>query len=118
MRSLWIIPALLLAGCATAPLTPTTVNPTLTQLNNNAMCVVAAANGDCSIPCVATATTGACANLPATATVQDNQAALTACIASGALGKVGNQFAAIKMGFCGVTPPVVTIVPPGMATKP
>jgi hypothetical protein len=79
---IWIL-ALLLSGCSgLTTLTPdTTVDPQLTDATNIGLCLLRAANGDCSTPCppsVAAATS--CAYLTATATVTQDKQAIPQCV--------------------------------------
>jgi len=117
MKKIFVL-SFLLAGCATAPLTPTSVNPGLTNITNTAMALVAAASGDCSVPIASVTGVGtACANLPATATTADNQMAFQNCVAAAAGSRIGNQIAMVKVGLCGLPQPMVSVPVPAAPAK-
>ena len=83
MKTVLITLALLLAGCSgLTTLTPdTTVDPQLTDATNIGLCLLRAANGDCSSPCPASvATATSCSYLTATATVTQDKQAIPQCV--------------------------------------
>jgi hypothetical protein len=106
--------AVLLAGCATTPLTPSSVNPAVTQATNAVLCLARASSGDCTKPCLAP-TLAACNDLPATATVADAQTALQACFLAAAEARGYSAIAAAQAALCArpvIPQPVVPLPPP------
>ena len=117
MKTLIAMCALFATGCAS--LEPTAVNPAVNQVTNNAMALVAASSGDCSVP-ISTSTTGvACANVPSTSTVASTGAAFEGCVAAAAGSRVSAQAVALKAALCsGQTVPAAPVVVTVPAAKP
>jgi len=116
MKTLLLACFLLLAGCAGAPLTPTTVSPPVTDATNALKCLILAQSGQCSAPCPApTSSTAACAYLPdATASVNDNVNSIGPCALSAAAQPVAQAVAGIQTTLClraGKTVGTVTTAP-------
>ncbi len=118
---------LILAGCASAPLTPTTVNPTATDATNALMCLIRAQNGDCAAPCPVPPAGSACAYLDRnTATLNDDLTAIAPCAMSAGQQPVVAAVAGIQTTLCvkagkavgTVTPAASVTVPPATAIGP
>lgn len=116
--------AILLAGCAGAPIIPSTVSPPVTDATNALKCLILAQNGVCDAPCpLPASSTVACAYLPdATATVNDNVSSIGPCALSAASTPVAAAVAGIQTTLCAkagktVRPIVVAPVTPP-AVKP
>ena len=99
--------ALLLSGCAFAPITPTTVDPNVNVVANDIMSIAAAASGDCSIPLGSAANTvgTSCQNVDVpTSTLQATTGAVNGCLkaaaGSVAAGKVAGAAAGLKLSMC------------------
>ena len=94
--------AVLLASCATAPLTPATVSAPVTDATNALKCLILAQNGVCDAPCpLPASSTVACAYLPdATATVNDNVNSIGPCALSAAATPVAAAVAGIQTTLC------------------
>ena len=123
MKIVTVLALLSLAGCATAPLTPTTVDPTVNVIANDVMSIAAAAAGDCSIPMGTAANTvdSSCQNVDVpTSTLQATTGAVNGCLraaaGSVAAGKVAGAAAGLKATLCFNQPaPAAKLVPPVVA---
>lgn len=117
MRVLLISCVLLaLGGCAS--LQPTAVNPALTCVNNTTMALVAAAGGDCTVPICAPSVGAGCANLPVTATVDQNKAAFEGCIVAAGGTRLSVQANAAKAALCARTSPQPLLGAPQPMVRP
>ena len=115
-----------LGACTAVPLSPTAVSPAATDIANNIKAVIAAANGDCSLPITPTSMSASCQALPDTTTTQQqNIDSIIACALAGGNTRLSATFTGLKAGLCAssttATLPVVTTpapVSPPKVTQP
>jgi hypothetical protein len=106
-----------LGGCAA--MTPTTVDPTVTDITNTAMALVAASSGDCTLVISAPSVATQCATLPdTTTTVAQAQAAFKACLAASVGSRLSNQAAALQAALCAKANPAPAPAPPAVPPVP
>lgn len=103
MKIILSLLVLLLSGCASLNLQPTSVNPGLTYLTNDLKAVTAAAGGDCTIVIMAPGTTAMntdCSPLdPTTTTVATNGSTYQLCFGDAATSQVGAKVSAAALGL-------------------
>ena len=119
MKLLLVLLGLALAGCQTAPLAPTAVDPAINQFANNLMVLVAASNGVCTLNFDAGTTSVAAACTPVadqTSTLQATGATFQTCIASGGAGIINTRvmpfLVGLKAQLCATAPPVPVVTAP------
>ena len=102
MKLLLVLLGLALAGCQTAPLAPTAVDPAINQFANNLMVLVAASNGVCTLNFDAGTTSVAAACTPVadtTSTLQNTGAQFKGCVSTGGAGIINTKVMPFLVGL-------------------